>query len=234
MKRMLTPIVLALLLAGAGALLWALGNAQERIARVKTSVATLDNAPVVNDGDALDASLAYARRVPGVGAPLAADAKDGRATAAYWLARYDTLTLERDAGGAPVETDPVVLLLAANAAYRATRMVALDRDTGLDRLDAIVKNYGDVLRSSAGSAVIEDAAYNYEFASRMRAVLERTKNGSLPAIDANAARPTIHGRPGGPPKSVDMNQFKIVVPKRSDERDNNPEGGQGQEKVRKG
>jgi hypothetical protein len=31
-----------------------------------------------------------------------------------------------------------------------------------------------------------------------------------------------------------MNQFKIVVPKRSDERDNNPEGGQGQEKVRKG
>jgi hypothetical protein len=68
----------------------------------------------------------------------------------------------------------------------------------------------------------------------MRAVLERTRNGSLPAVDANAARPTIHGRPGGPPKNADMNQFKIVVPKRSDERDNNPEGGQGQEKVRKG
>jgi hypothetical protein len=238
MKSLLMPIVLALLLAGAGAVLWALGNGQDRIARLRTSAATLDYAPVADRGDEVDNTLANAARVPRYGAAIDSEAKDGRATAAYWLARYDALALERDAGGAPVETDPIVLLLEANAAYRSTRQVTLDRDSALARLDAIVRNYGDVLRSSAGSAVIEDAAYNYEFTARMRAVVEKTRNGTLPAATdpAVAAGPTpsIHGHQGGPPKNVDMNQFKIVVPKRSDERDNNPEGGQGQEKVRKG
>ena len=234
MKSMLMPLVLALLLAGAGAMFWTLGSAQQRLVRIRTSVATLDYAPVANAGDELEASLGSAGRVPAFGAPIAAEVKDGRATAAYWLQRYDTLVLNRDAGGAPVETDPVVLLLAANAAYRATRLVPLDRENALARLDVLVKNYGDVLRSSAGSAVIEDAAYNYEFTARMRSVLERARTGTLPAEAATLAPPTIHGHQGGPPKNVDMNQFKIVVPKRSDERDNNPEGGQGQEKVRKG
>jgi hypothetical protein len=31
-----------------------------------------------------------------------------------------------------------------------------------------------------------------------------------------------------------MNQFKIVIPKRSDERDPNPEGGKGEQRIRKG
>ena len=234
MKSLVTPLLLALLLAGAGAASWTLGNAEDRIASLRTSVATLNYTPVVDAVDDNDGALAYARRVPGFGGSMTTGAKDGRATAEYWLERYDALVLERDAGGAPLETDPVILLLAANAAYRATRLAPLDRDTGLARLDALVKNYGDVLRSGAGNAVIEDAAYNYEFTSRMRSVLERTRNGSLPAAIDDGAPPTIHGHAGGPPKSVDMNQFKIVVPKRSDERDNNPEGGQGQERIRKG
>jgi hypothetical protein len=234
MKRMLMPIVVAVLLAGAGAVFWTLGNAEERLARVQTSVATLDHAAVADGQDEADGAIAYAARVPGLGEPLLTSAKDRRATAEYWLARYDALALERDAGGAPVETDPVILLLAANAAYRTARAGPLDRAGALERLDAVVRNYGDVLRSSADTAVLEDAAYNYEFTWRIRSVLERARSGSLPAADAEAAPPTIHGHPGAPPETVDMNQFKIVVPKRSDERDNNPEGGQGQEKVRKG
>ena len=75
---------------------------------------------------------------------------------------------------------------------------------------------------------------NEKFAVRRRDALERTRPPA-PAAAGNAEPPpSIHGRPGGPPKSADANKFKIVVPKRSDERDNNPEGGQGQEKVRKG
>jgi hypothetical protein len=232
MKHVLMPLILALLLVGAGVASWTLGNAQERLARDNTRVATLDFTPVVNQP--AGAGGGVLARVPGVAGTAAADAKQGRATAAYWLARYDALELVRDAGGAPVETDPVVLLLAANAAYRAARAEALDRETAIDRLDGVVKDYGDVLRSSAGTAVLEDAAFNYEFTARMRSVLERARNGSLPAADRRAAPPTVHGHPGGPPRTVDMNQFKIVIPKRSDERDNNPEGGQGQEKVRKG
>jgi len=61
--------------------------------------------------------------------------------------------------------------------------------------------------------------------------------GAVVVVEAAARAeppPSIHGRPGGPPKNADASKFKIVVPKRSDERNDNPEGGQGQEKVRKG
>ena len=118
------------------------------------------------------------------------------------------------------------------------RLDTVDRQTALERLETIIRNYADVLKGSAAvpaGHVSSDAAYNYEFAVRTRDVLEKAKANTPPAPAANAeAPPSIHGRPGGPPKNADASKFKIVVPKRSDERDNNPEGGQGQEKVRKG
>ena len=38
MKSLLMPLVLALLLAAAGAMFWTLGSAQERLVRIRTSV----------------------------------------------------------------------------------------------------------------------------------------------------------------------------------------------------
>ena len=70
-----------------------------------------------------------------------------------------------------------------------------------------------------------------------------------PAVTAkNAARPqlrptdeqdlpsgsTLHGKPGGPPPATDMNQFKIVIPKRGEERKDAPDAGKGGQKIRKG
>ena len=46
--------------------------------------------------------------------------------------------------------------------------------------------------------------------------------------------PTLHGRPGGPPPATDMNQFKIVIPKRGEERKDAPDAGKGGQKIRKG
>jgi len=46
--------------------------------------------------------------------------------------------------------------------------------------------------------------------------------------------PTLHGRPGAPPAKSDMSQFKIVIPKRGEERKDNPEAGKGGQKIRKG
>jgi len=244
MKSTFTPLIVALLLLAAGGVCWTLGEAQDRIARAKAEVATLEFGAVATgnndgqDGTELEQSLGYAGRVPVIGTEMAIDAKDARVTAAYWLGRYDGLALERDAGGAPVEHDPEVLLLAANASYRASHIETVDRQAALERLETIIRNYADVLKgSTAGPAehVLSDAAFNYEFAVRTRDVLERAKTNSPPAPAAGAEPPpSIHGRPGGPPKNADASKFKIVVPKRSDERDNNPEGGQGQEKVRKG
>jgi hypothetical protein len=269
MKSIVAPLVLALLLLAAGAAFWTLGSAQERIAQVETQVATMDYGAVADDDGELDRSLASAARVPRFGSEMARAAETGRATAAYWLGRYDTLALERDAGGALIERDARLLLLAANAAFRASRLDTVDRDTALDRLDTIVRNYADVLKSGpAGNvgnvnsvsdindvgdvnnvngtnpgsvtpgtgtlAILADAAFNYELATRMRTTLERARPGAKPEPKQSAAPTTIHGRQGGPPKAVDMNEFKIVIPKRSDERDQNPEGGQGQQRIRKG
>ena len=46
--------------------------------------------------------------------------------------------------------------------------------------------------------------------------------------------PTLHGHPGAPPTKSEMSQFKIVIPKRGDERKDNPEAGKGGQKIRKG
>ena len=92
-----------------------------------------------------------------------------------------------------------------------------------------------------------DAAYNYEYAIRVRDVMNKTKPGAAAkaAAATHAAAPpaqagdlpsgpTLHGRPGGPPPASDMSQFKIVIPKRGDERKENPEAGKGGTKVRRG
>ena len=249
MKSILTPLVLAVLLLIAGVAAWTLGQAQERMAQVETQVATLEYGAVADDDGELDRFLVSATRVPRFGEEMAYAAKSGRATAAYWLGRYEGLALERDAGGVLVEHDPRLLLLAANAAFRASRLDTVDRDTALARLDIIVSNYADVLKSGpvssggnasdarAGSDVTEilaDAAYNYELATRMRTTLERARPGAKPEPKPMTPPSTIHGRQGGPPKNADVNEFRIVIPKRSDERDQNPEGGQGQQRIRKG
>ena len=136
-----------------------------------------------------------------------------------------------------------MLLLAANSAFR-TGQAETDRGTALRRVDAVIRSYADVMRGSPGNM---DAAYNYEYAIRVRELINKSKAGASPkaaAARAAAARavdtgdlpsgPTLHGRPGGPPPASDMSQFKIVIPKRGDERKENPEAGKGGTKVRRG
>ena len=65
-------------------------------------------------------------------------------------------------------------------------------------------------------------------AANTRAAAPTAQTGDLPS------GPTLHGRPGGPPPASDMSQFKIVIPKRGDERKENPEAGKGGTKVRRG
>jgi len=135
-----------------------------------------------------------------------------------------------------------VLLLAANAAFR-TSQAEPDRLTMLRQLDGVVKSYADVLRNNPGNV---DAAYNYEYAVRVRDTLAKAKQAAVKAAKA-APKPaatneagdlpsglTLHGREGGPPPATDMAQFKIVIPKRGEERKDNPEAGKGGVKVRRG
>ena len=240
MKSIFIPVALAILLAAAGAGFYVAGETEKRLTDVHHELATLQYETATADSDQAEADLGAARRVPQIGQAATVDLRDARAVAAYWSGGYSAITPQKDANGVVTETDPEILLMAANAAFRSSQ--SDDRAASLRRLDTVVKNYEDVLRNSPGHV---DAAYNYEYAIRVRDTLAKAKptpasrNAKAQPKPAEVAGdlppgPTLHGRPGGPPPATDMAQFKIVIPKRGEERKDNPEAGKGGVKVRKG
>jgi hypothetical protein len=250
MKSAVVPFLAAIVLSLVGGALWLAGLTETRLADAHKQLATLHYADAQSEGDAIGPVLALERRVPVVGKAADADARDVRAAAGYWRADYAAIAPQRDANGVVTETDPTILLLTANAAFRASQSAA-DRLDTVRRLDTVVKGYAEVLKApacGAGDRACDtrgmDAAFNYEYAIRTRDALARAR-GAAPKggakIAAKAADdtdlpagPTLHGRPGAPPAAVDMNQFKIVIPKRGEERKDAPDAGKGGQKIRKG
>ena len=251
MKSAIGPFVLAIVLSLAGAGLWLAGHTETRLAEAHKQLAVLQYGDAETQSAAIEQSqsLGLERRVPVVGKAADTDARNTRAAAGYWRTDYAAIAPQHDANGVITETDPAILLLNANAAFRATQ-VGGDRLDTVRRLDTVVKSYADVLKAPAcgagdrgcdGRAM--DAAFNYEYAIRTRDQLAKQRGpaAKAPAKTAKAADesdlpagPTLHGNPGAPPKAVDMNQFKIVIPKRGEERKDAPDAGKGGQKIRKG
>jgi hypothetical protein len=243
MRSVIAPLVVAVLLALVGAAAYMTGQTETRLAEAHKRLATLQYQSAADATTAAEqnaALIGLSKRLPMTGADADTDVRDVRATTEYWRANYAALAPQRDAGGMMTEKDPELLFLAANAAFRASQ--TSDRIDTLRRLDTVVKTYADVLKNSPGHI---DAAYNYEFAVRMRDTLGKQRPGAAKAGAARAAAdgtaggdlpagPTLHGKPGGPPPQVNMNQFKIVIPKRGEERNDAPDAGKGGTKVRKG
>ena len=241
MKSAIAPLILAILLTVAGAGFYLAGQTEKRLADVHNQLATLQYASATSESEQVENDLGAAKRVPQVGQAAATDLRDTRAVATYWAGGYSAIEPQKDANGVVTESDPEILFLAANAAFRSSQ--SDDRAGTLRKLDAVVKNYGDVLRNSPGHA---DAAYNYEYAIRVRDTLAKAKpapagktaKATMKAVDEAMgdlpAGSTLHGKVGGPPPATDMAQFKIVIPKRGEERKDNPEAGKGGVKVRKG
>ncbi len=238
MKSVVGPLVVALLLALAGAGFWLAGQTETRLADAHKQLATLQYNEAAAASDEVEQRLGLERRVPVLGPQADVDVRDLRAEAKYWRADYASLAPQRDAAGSLTEPNPALQLVSANAAFRAGQ-ASTDRLDAVRRLDTVVKTYADVLRSSAGQA---DAAYNYELAVRVRDALAHPRGAPKTAAKAPPvaeesdlpAGPTLHGKPGGPPPTVNMNQFKIVIPKRGEERNDAPDAGKGGTKVRKG
>ena len=251
MKSAVGPFVVAIVLVLAGAGLWLAGRTETRLADVHKQLATLQYADAQSVGAEGERAQAHAleRRVPMLGKAAETDARDVRATAGYWRTDYAAIAPQRDANGVITETDPAILLLNANAAFRASQSAG-DRLDTVRRLDNVVKSYADVLKApacGAGDRACDgramDAAFNYEYAIRTRDMLAKSRGPAAKGAAKTAARveesdlptgPTLHGRPGAPPAAVDMNQFKIVIPKRGEERKDAPDAGKGGQKIRKG
>jgi hypothetical protein len=156
----------------------------------------------------------------------------------YWLGRYGEL-IERSSGS----TDPDVLFIAANAAYRSARRAGAIGPEGAKQLDPVLQGYANVLKAAPRHT---DAAFNFEYVARLRSYLERMKPG--PAVQGDDERrgagpiqttdlprgPTVHGIPGGPPVNVKIEEFEILIPRESGEEEAPPGEAQGGRLRRKG
>jgi hypothetical protein len=239
MKSVVAPLVFAVVLALGGSGFWLAGQTETRLADAHKRLATLQYSEAAAASDQVEESSGLERRLPLVGPQSELEVRDLRAEARYWRTDYASLAPQRDAAGSLVETNPALQLVSANAAFRTTQQAG-DRLDAVRRLDTVVKTYADVLRNGGGQA---DAAYNYELAVRARDALAKPRAAApkaAPKPQATVADtdlpegPTLHGKPGGPPPAVNMNQFKIVIPKRGEERNDAPDAGKGGTKIRKG
>jgi hypothetical protein len=224
----------ALLLAGFG--LWRVGRLTERTAEVHERLLLMRyDIPPRDDqsfeGDRLTRGLMRLLE-PG----SASQQLEQRAIADYWSGRYDAVPPAATSSSGADNPSAASRLLAVNAAYRAA---AIDDNSpsAVQRMEGLLTQYADVLRQSSW---LFDAAYNYEFVARHRDALIRARAARPGQRGREAADPvapplhTIHGRPGSVPPGVDMRDFKIVVPQRSDERRVQPEAGKGGPKARRG
>lgn len=211
----LLQALIAILLVGAGAVLWRSSEYERRVAAAERDLVTLKY------DDAQAAAGTPGGRLANLmpGSTAAADAKALESTAGYWRGEYDRATENPDAK-----------LLAANAAFRKAREAGGSWQAVVGRFDTIVKQYAEILREDPNNS---DAAFNYEYVVRLRAVFAARKL-PVPPLDAKAAGLSIHGYEGAPPEETDMKKFKMIVPMRPDERLEAEKAGKGTTKVRKG
>lgn len=143
-----------------------------------------------------------------------------RAEFDYWRARYERLTPLTGATGEAPSTNPQLLLIAANAMFRASAPDPANTRGSVERLDRVLEAYGDVLRADPANM---EAAFNYEYVSRVRETLARGRYvvrtpRTIAASEDLPAGPTVHGRPGNPPPEVPTDSFKTFSPLQQDER----------------
>jgi hypothetical protein len=218
MKSVVGIFIIAVVLFLGGALCLSESRAMRRAAVREQRLATLqyeaDSAAATRD------SLADRLPLPFV---QTESPETQRAAVNYWKARYEALTPLIDGTGERPSSDPDLLLIAANATFRAKPVVADNQRGSVERLDSVMQAYGDVLRADPNSL---DAAYNYEYIARLRDAVAKGRFQVRPAKDQKTAGlsddlpvgPTLHGRPGGPPPEVPMADFKTFTPLQNDER----------------
>jgi len=238
MKSMVGGTILAVLLFVVAAAAWTEANVIRRVADAHRRLATLHYDPE----DDIDDAVTVFNRLPWPEGEGAGDVRRHRATVSYWMVRYDSLAEIPLATGQQQVNDPSLLLVAANAAFRNAAPQVGDRKAAVERLDAVIQQYAEVLRKAPDSA---DAAYNYEFVSKMRDTLakgpakpsprdaKKAEKAELVSVDLPAG-PTVHGRPGAPPEGTPMSDFKTITPMRYDEREEQMDPGRGKEIRRKG
>lgn len=232
MKTVVTRFAVALVLVIAAWLSWSEAGLAARVADARQQMATLQ----FQIDDTLKPAASISDYVPGDRGSLSSDIRRIRARVAYWIGSYDGVMGEQSQ-----ELDPEVLLTAANAAFRVSeRDAAAPQAQLVQQLDGVLQAYAAVLKASPRHA---DAAYNYEYVSRVRdevasRVARKTPPASVAKVRGRAGDlpegNTIHGRPGGPPPDAKTEEFQVIAPMEYGDREAQPEATPGGKIQRKG
>jgi hypothetical protein len=232
MKTVITRLIVAAVLALGAWLSWSEAKLTARVADAKERLATLD---LQVDAD-LDAEHTLSDYLSIGPQPLSADIRRTRTTVEYWLGRYGEVTEEANG-----DLDAEVLLSAANAAFRSHEREGGAGPAQVLRLDSVLQAYVAVLKAAPKHM---DAAYNYEYVSRVRDQMARS--GGKPVKDMQRAAaaprrpgnlpagPTVHGRPGGPPPDMKAEEMEVIAPMNYGDREAQPEATPGVRRERKG
>ena len=215
MKSVASLVIIVLVLAAAGAVLWLASESESRVAAAEYALVTLRYERAAEELDAA--------RGRGVLDPLiqrVSSAPTESAMARYWSGDYSALAESED---------PRFKLLATNAEYRVLRSSGGTYQAFTARLDSLAKRYADILRTEPDN---EDAAYNYEFIIRLRRAALLAKQ-TVPGVEPSGGV-TVHGVAGAPPQDSDAKKFKMIVPMLPDERQEAEEAGRAGRKIRKG
>jgi hypothetical protein len=210
MKELIAWFITALVLAALGlaALNW--GRLEQDLARTEQRVAALDTTNA--DGVLARAERFYSSvaRVPFIGREPLNRIRAERASLRYWNHEYAAIVPEgMDPIGALAPDNLELQLIVANAIYRRVESALNDPGARIAALDAASAAQLAVLKNSARN---EDAAFNYEYLTRLRATPVRKSVSGASAFDTVLPERNFHGNPGNPPPEGIQQDFKVHVP----------------------
>jgi hypothetical protein len=234
MKPVWRYLLVGVLLLGVGAVSIAVGSLQRRLAHAQKQLLVLNYEASAEEYGRLEPRARLAGLLPRL-AGMRDDVRQQGAHATYWRALYASLRLD-SAEDAEAERNPQMLLIRTNAAYRQIAAGEGGPPT-IERLQDVLAGYAEVLKLDPWQF---DAAFNYQFVARARNTLASAAGqpggrGGKPSADSR--RPldrTLHGRAGAESPGLEMNEFKMIVPRQSDERQEEQEAGKGSPRGRKG
>jgi hypothetical protein len=236
MRRSFGIVVIALVFAAMGGVCLLAGRFERRMATAQEDMAVLDFADPQAEYAVLEQDLA---KLPWTSRGTLREIKMRRAELQYWQGDYESLVEiakappALESGSEP--GDPELMLLAANASFRAAQHGPQDKATALKNLDGIIRAYAEALRAGSERS---DTAFNYELAVKIRAEIANGKRKGMPAETSpeDKSDSNMHGDPGEPPKDMKVEQFQIRIPMDPKDFRNSQEqtAGTGQARKRRG
>jgi hypothetical protein len=233
MKTTITRLLIAAVLAIAAWLSYSESQLAAQVADARQAIATFNH----DDSESWDGGASALDYLPGERRTPGDDIRVAKARVAYWLGRYDAVAADTAASSA----DGDILMAVANAAFRESQRDTAIGAAAAQRLDGVLQAYAAALKASPRNV---EAAYNYEFVSRIRDVVARSPQMRIPRAPGISgepvmagdlpAGPTIHGSPGTPPPDTKMEELQMIAPMDYGDREAQPTPTPGARRERKG